>query len=274
MPPETQIDIGKMFGTLHAHPAAPRMPGHPEIFEIRETIWGPVRDDNPDPERMIAVSWIAHHAEGVSLGHLDLEHVTNVDDAMSTANRIGMPPQNFVVGDADGNIGWTIAGRIPRREGFDPLLPADWSGSAGWDGWLSPEEYPRIKNPESGRIWTANARVVDEEGLAVIGDGGYDLGARAQQIRDGLFAIDNFSPEDMLDVQLDDRAVFLGRWRELLLATLDSSAVAANPERDAYRSLAESWLPRAAAESVGYRLVRRFRSEVRNRVFTMMMQPV
>ena len=32
--PQTQIDIGRMFGGLHAHPAAPRMPGYPEIFEI------------------------------------------------------------------------------------------------------------------------------------------------------------------------------------------------------------------------------------------------
>jgi len=30
----TQIAIGKMFGELHRHPAAPEMPGHPEIFEI------------------------------------------------------------------------------------------------------------------------------------------------------------------------------------------------------------------------------------------------
>jgi len=32
--PQTQIDIGKMFGELHAHPAAPKMAGYPEIFEI------------------------------------------------------------------------------------------------------------------------------------------------------------------------------------------------------------------------------------------------
>ncbi|MBH98177.1 MAG: taurine dioxygenase [Rhodospirillaceae bacterium] len=31
---ETQIKIGKLFGELHAHPAAPQMTGHPEIFEI------------------------------------------------------------------------------------------------------------------------------------------------------------------------------------------------------------------------------------------------
>ncbi len=248
--------------------------GEADVLEIRETIWGPVRDDNPDPDREIAVSWIAHHAEGVSLSHLDLETVADVDAAMRVANTIGMPPQNFVVGDASGNIGWTIAGRIPRREGYDPLLPADWSESGGWSGWLTPAEYPRVKNPESGRIWTANARVVDAAALELVGDGGYDLGARARQIRDGLFASDNFSPQDMLAVQLDDRALFLVRWQELLLATLNAVAVDGNGARSSYRQLVDQWVPRASTDSVGYRLVRGFRSEVRNRVFTMMMQPV
>lgn len=34
IPPEVQVAIGKRFGELHFHPAAPQMPGHPEIFEI------------------------------------------------------------------------------------------------------------------------------------------------------------------------------------------------------------------------------------------------
>ena len=33
-------------------------------------------------------------------------------------------------------------------------------------------------------MWTANARVVDGETLAKVGDGGYALGARQAQIRD------------------------------------------------------------------------------------------
>ena len=246
----------------------------PEVFEVRETIWGPVLDDESDPEREIAVSWIAHHADRDSLNHLQLETASSVDEAMRIANSIDMPPQNFVVGDADGNIGWTIAGRIPRREGFDPELPADWSEGGGWTGWLAPDEYPRIENPDSGRIWTANARVVDADALAVVGDGGYDLGARAKQIRDGLFAIDRYAADDMLTVQLDDRAVFLGRWRDLLLDSIDDAAIDANPARANYRKLVEAWIPRASTDSVGYRLVRAFRGEVRNRVFTMLMQPV
>jgi taurine dioxygenase len=29
-----QVEIGRMFGELHVHPAAPQMPGHPEVFVI------------------------------------------------------------------------------------------------------------------------------------------------------------------------------------------------------------------------------------------------
>jgi penicillin amidase len=245
-----------------------------EELVIRETIWGPVRDDEPDPDRELAVAWIAHHPEGVTLDHLELETARDVDSALAIANRIGMPPQNFVVGDAAGNIGWTISGSIPRREGFDPQLPADWSEGGGWNGWLTAEEYPRIVNPDSGRIWTANARIVDDEALRIVGDGGYDLGARQRQIRDGLFAIDRYAASDMLALQLDDRALFLSRWRDLLLDTLDEAALEGHPGRREYRALVESWVPRASTDSVGYRLVRGFRGEVRNRVFTMLMQPV
>jgi taurine dioxygenase len=34
IPPAVQVAIGKRFGELHVHPAAPQMQGHPEVFEI------------------------------------------------------------------------------------------------------------------------------------------------------------------------------------------------------------------------------------------------
>ena len=226
--------------------------GEPVEYTIRETVWGPVRDDVEYPDGEIAVSWIAHKPDGVNLGLLHVEKAASVAEALDIANTISMPPQNFVTGDAGGNIGWTIAGRIPRKTDFDPMLPADWSEAHGWQGWLDPSEYPRVMNPESGRIWTANARVTDAEALQILGDGGYDLGARARQIRDGLFAKDSFTPDDMLAIQYDD---------------------AADPTLEEYRSLIADWVPRAAPESVGYRLVRTFRLEVERRVFHALMAP-
>ncbi len=245
----------------------------PVAYRIRETIWGPVLDDVVYPDGEVAVSWIAHKPEGINLRLTDLEKAESVADAIGIANSLSMPPQNFVVGDAAGNIGWTIAGKIPRKTDFDAMLPADWSTEHGWQGWLDASEYPRILNPASGRIWTANARVADAEALRLIGDGGYDLAARARQIRDGLFAADRFEPEDMLAIQYDDRALFLARWQALLLEILDESVVADDEELAEYRRLVSEWIPRAAPESVGYRLVRTFRLEVEKRVFHALMAP-
>ncbi len=243
----------------------------PVEYVIRETIWGPVHDDVDFPGGEIAVRWTAHLPEALNVNLLRLESATSVDEALAIANTMGGPPQNFVVGDADGNVGWTIAGLIPVRFGYEPFLPADWSTGAGWQGWLPAAEYPQVVNPESGRVWTANARVADAGALEIIGDSGYDLGARAQQIRDGLFAKDLFTADDMLAIQVDDRAVFLARWRALLLREIDPDS--ADHDLAEYRRLVDEWIPRAVPESVGYRLVRTFRLEVQSRLFHALMQP-
>jgi penicillin amidase len=246
----------------------------PHELVVRETIWGPVLDNHNYPDAELAVRWLAHAPEAVNLQQLNLETVDNVFEAVEVANRMGMPPQNFVTGDADGNIAWTIAGQIPKRAEYDATLPADWSEIDGWTGWLEPDEYPRVINPESGRIWTANARVVSGDALQKIGDGGYDLGARAQQIRDNLFARESFEPRDMLDIQIDDRAIFLTRWRDLLLSVLDDEVLGDNGARGEYRDLVENWIPRASADSVGYRIVRAFRTQVKMIVFSSVTMPV
>ena len=128
--------------------------GPGETLLVRETDWGPILDDVNYPDGEIAVSWVAHAAAGVNIVQLELETAAAVDDAIAIANRVAIPPQNFVVGDADGNIAWTIAGRIPQRGSSEPLLPADWSRGDGWQGWLAAEDYPRwlIRSPgASGR---------------------------------------------------------------------------------------------------------------------------
>ena len=241
--------------------------GDPVVLEIHETIWGPVDDSIDYPDGEIAVKWIAHSPVALNLSIIGLETASSVDAALEIAATMGIPPQNFVVGDAGGNIGWTVAGQIPVRNGFDAMIPTDWSRETGWLGWLHPSDYPRIVNPTSGRLWTANARVADAEALDVIGDGGYDLGARASQIRDSLLARSTFRPEDMLEIQYDDRALFLTRWRNLILEILSDEVVSRDPALAEYRELVAGWIPRASSESVGYRLVRAFRLEVQARVF-------
>ena len=246
----------------------------PVSYEIRETVWGPVDDGISYPDGDIAVSWTAHHPVSINLRLIALEAARTLNEALDIAVTMGIPPQNFVAGDAGGNVGWTIAGQIPVKSDFDAMVPADWSTADGWLGWLHHDDYPRLENPPNERIWTANARVVDEEALETIGDGGYDLGARAAQIRDSLLAGSTFEPADMLAIQYDDRAIFLARWRKLILRLLDDAALASDPSLAEYRDLVSDWIPRAAPESVGYRLVRAFRLEVQAKVFHGLMAPV
>ncbi|HTG34362.1 MAG TPA: penicillin acylase family protein [Thermoanaerobaculia bacterium] len=242
--------------------------GADDVLEVRETIWGPVVDEDRIG-RPRALAWTAHHPEAVNLELDQLQTARTLEEAMAIANRSGIPPQNFTVADETGRVGWTIIGRIPRRVGFDGRTPTSWAdGSHRWDGWLSPQEYPRVINPSSGRIWTANARVMDGESLRAIGNGGYDLGARARQIRDDLMKLERTTPRDLLAIQLDDRALFLERWRDLLLRTLSPEAVQGHPGRGELRRLVETrWTGRAAVDSAAYRAVRAFRLFLREAVF-------
>jgi len=245
-----------------------------ERLDVVETIWGPVigRDH---AGRLLALHWVAHDPAAVNFELWRLEQARTVDEAVATAPAVGIPAQNLVVADTAGRIAWTVIGRIPRRRGFDGRLPGSWAdGTRRWDGWLDAGEYPRIVDPPSGRLWSANARVVDGEALAAIGDDGYDLGARAGQIRDDLRAIEHATPGDMLAVQLDDRALFLERWRALLARTLTAAAVADSPLRaEARRLLASTWTGRASIDSVAYRIVRAFRATLSGMVFEAITRP-
>jgi penicillin G amidase len=232
-----------------------------ESLVVEETIWGPVLDKDHRGRRR-ALHWVAQEDGGVNLGLLRIETAASVAEAQALAGDVGIPAQNLVAADRDGHIGWTILGRMPRRVGFDGRLPGSWAdGSRRWDGWLSSAEHPRVVDPASGRIWTANSRVVDGQMLRKVGFGGYDLGARARQIRDRLLAIPSATAADMLHLQLDDRALFLARWRDLLLQTLGSAPLR-EPRLAEMRMHVEKWGGRASVDSVGYRIVREFRTEV------------
>ncbi len=234
--------------------------GADRTLMVRDTIWGPIMGKDVDGTPL-ALKWIAHLPRTHNLNLLKLEQTDTVHEALLIAPTIGMPPQNFTVGDADGHIGWTLTGNaLPLRSGIDPLVPGDWSTlGTGWIGFASPLQYPRIEDPVDGRLWSANNRTVSGDWLDLEGDGGYDRGARAQQIRDDLMARNRFTPDSMLQIQLDDRAVFLTRWQRLL-----QSVLKAHPEArlGTLRKLTEHWQGRAAIGSVDYRLVREFRTHV------------
>ncbi|HET8552293.1 MAG TPA: penicillin acylase family protein [Gammaproteobacteria bacterium] len=254
---------------IHVH-------GAPDVtLKVRGTIWGPIVGKSLDGQPL-AVHWVAQQPSATNLEIWNLQGAQTTKEALDIAARAGMPELNFVVADTAGHIGWTLAGRIPHRIGnYDPSLPASWAdGDNGWDGWLDPAKYPRIVDPDGGLVWTANNRVVGGKALAKMGDGGYALGARAQQVHADLKPVQHATPAHMLAIQLDDRARFLSRWHDLLLRLITPKAAAASPRRAAFRRYVAAWGGKAAVDSVGYRLVRLFHERLRARVLAALLAPV
>ncbi len=250
-----------------------RIAVHASATRIRHVVqsqWGPVIGTDWRG-RSLVLDWTAHHVEAVNLHLGQLEAARSVDEALAIAPLVGIPGQNFTVGDAAGHIGWTIAGRLPARGALDTSVPVPSNArNVGIMGWQRPEDYPRIADPASGIIWTANARVVGGAGASAIGDGGYDRGARAAQIRDDLAAAGRFSLRDSLRTQLDDRALFLERWRVLMRRSMALAGAKQIPEAEAARSVLASWSGHAAPRDAAYRLVQAFRAQVEVRVFYML----
>lgn len=232
-----------------------------EMLQIEETEWGPILAKDADGTPL-ALAWTAHRPGAIDLELQRMESARNVEEAITIGQGSGIPPQNLLAADRSGRIGWSIAGRLPQRLGsYDPALPADWSvAGEGWHGWLQGALIPQSVDPDGGRIWTANQRMAGGAALGAIGDGGYDLGARAAQIRDRLFAVQAFTPATMLGIQLDDRALLLDRWHALL-----GRMLARHPEWSLGATLAPAlrdWNGHASTDSVAYRLVHDWRAEV------------
>jgi penicillin amidase len=250
-----------------------RVHGEPSVsFAVKSGPAGVMYRAEPDNQTCWFVSWLAQQPTATNINMMSLERATSVAQALALAPTLGIPHQNFVIGDQQGHIAWTIAGRIPTDSGATRAL--------GTPKWTTAETQPRIVDPEIGRIWTANGRSTDDPiQLTQIGGtdtsvgADYDLGARARQIRDDLLAINgSAAPADMLRIQLDDRALFLTRWRTVVTELLDTDAVANHPERAEFKKLVADWNARASADSVGYRLLRAFHERTEKSVWAMMLR--
>ena len=227
---------------------------HEFTFEVSE--YGPVRELNG---KRYALNWVAHHPFAANLGIINFGTIKDIQKAINIGKRIAIPTQNLVIVDEAGNAAWLPGGAVMDRQS------ASFTAIKQQDATM-PErakKLPMLLNPEMGRIWTANARVISAEDFKVWGDGGYALGARGQQIRDRLFEKDTFSETDFYAIQLDNHARFLIPWQHLLYGLLNMQDIEFKPDL-AYLN---TWSECACEDSVGYTLVKHFRREVIQTLF-------
>ncbi|WP_312252955.1 penicillin acylase family protein [Stenotrophomonas sp.] len=243
----------------------------PVRFPVRESAWGPIVHTHADGSGD-ALRWVAQLPGAVRMDFADMARAGTLQQALQVADHAGIPAQNLVIADRSGRIAWRLVGARPDRgmgclpQGFNDNL--DTPDCAPWG--IRSDAAPALIDPPAHRLWTANSRVVDEQRLATVGNGGYDLGARGQQIRDLLVARDRFDEHALLAIQLDDRAVFLQRWWALLQEVTANSS---DPALQRLHAANAHWDGRASVDSVSYRITRGFRGKVLDAVEGALLAP-
>lgn len=208
-----------------------------------------------------ALHWVAHEGAAYNLELDRMLQVRHVSEALAVAQRAGMPHQNLVAVDRDGQIGWTIAGRLWSQPALASSFGRFSELAAIRHEWLPAERSPQVLSPAQGQLWTANNRQLGGDAGELLNDGGFDLGARAQQIRDRLSEQPRHDEKSIGAIHLDDEARFMKTWAARMLAAARTDA-GSNPTHRAYVQLLENWKGRADADSAGYRLVRQARLRV------------
>ena len=230
--------------------------GEPVEIEVRETPWGPAV---PAGDRWYARLWGAARPDGLDATVARFETASSVPELLDLGARAGLPHLNLLAADAEGHVGWVPTGRIPRRIGFDGSLPArSTDPGVGWDGWLPPDDRPRVLDPPGGLLWSANQRMTDDAHAGSLPNRSGAHPVRAWQIAQRLRELPVADERAMLGIQLDDRVFLYDGWREILLAALDEEACRNDADRREFRRLVAEWKGHASVDSAGFRLLNTF----------------
>ncbi len=92
---------------------------------------------------------------------------------------------NFVYADADGHIGYQMAGRIPLRRRVVPGFREANAAADQWQGYIAFDDLPHMYDPPSGYVASANQRIVPDSWPQPI-YGAYSQGHRGVRLAQAL----------------------------------------------------------------------------------------
>ena len=112
-----------------------------------------------------------------------------------------VPSMNIVYADVDGNVGYAMSGKLPVRASGDGTMPADGNSAPAWSGAIEPGELPRLFNPPSGLIYSANNEIDRSFKGLITRD--WAAGFRASRLRDQLDRAQGVDLDAMAALQND-----------------------------------------------------------------------
>lgn len=176
-----------------------------EIVRVVSTRHGPLMNYVVSGlEQPIAFKWTAtSEPNELFRAFVQINRAQNFQEFRDALRYFAVPAQNFVYADSDGNIGYQMTGRIPRRAQGQGLVPAPgWDGAYEWRDSIPFDELPTAYNPPDHFIATANNKVVPDSYPYFI-SAEWAAPYRARRITDVLSQGQRLTVADMQTLQAD-----------------------------------------------------------------------
>jgi penicillin amidase len=174
--------------------------------EIRATRHGPVISDfaeKDSDDEVLAFKWTAHDPGEEIRALYGVNRARNWDEFLCGLSYQVAPTLNYVYADTEGNIGYSLAGKVPIRPHAPSFLPVPgWNGEFDWKGYVPFNELPRLYNPPEGIIATANNRITDDSYPYYLSDL-FEPPYRIRRIKELLAAKQKYSVEEIAEIQRD-----------------------------------------------------------------------
>jgi len=139
-------------------------------------------------EKPLSLRWAAFENDSTPRAVYEMLRARSCSELHQALRHWTTPNVSVLYADIEGNIGYSLAGKIPiRRKGKGRVPVPGWSGEYEWEGFIPFEELPHLSNPVEGYIVSANNRVAGNDYPYYLGTE-YCIGDRAQRITEMLTA--------------------------------------------------------------------------------------
>ncbi len=139
----------------------------------------------------------------------------------NSLNNWGSPSLNFTYADIKGNMGIFPVGIIPIRRESNPLLPTPtWLGNKDWQGFIYPNQLPKIFNPSKKFVASSNNKTSHNSSYYM--SNYFEPPSRIERIYQIIHEQKEFTVRDVQLMQSDILSPYAQKMMQIVLPILES----------------------------------------------------
>jgi penicillin amidase len=225
---------------------------------VRATAHGPIVNEiipkigaNDPP---LALRWVGFEAIDDVQSLLLMNSATDWTSFRAALSTWACSVTNFIYADVEDNIGYQMSARIPIREVSTCGIRPSWHPDHEWRGYVSFDGMPRLENPPTGIVATANQRTVNPNYSWPL-YGAYAGGTRQASILQVLTAKTDHDVADFRRMQFDSKGLIP---EEVTPRIVEALRRADDGRLQRVADIFAAWDYRTALDSVGPTLYQAF----------------